>query len=129
MCMYAGARKDGDMKELSRFWYQYPTVDEAVRDGALTLRQDMTLLDNIVKLGVRRYFELIDKRMIDPSGVDWMVCHYSSHHFFEEIQSLLKDTGGYIPAEKWFTNLYSVGNIGSASLFVNLNDLFHSRKA
>ncbi len=33
-----------------------------------------------------------------------------------------------IGLDKWFTNLTSVGNIGSASIFVALEELFHSDK-
>jgi 3-oxoacyl-[acyl-carrier-protein] synthase-3 len=127
-CMYAGARKSQEQAELDRYWYEYSSVEEAVKDGALTLRQDMRLLENIVKLGVRRYFELIDEGKIQVSEIDWMVCHYSSHHFYEQIQNLLKNTGGYIPEENWFTNLYEVGNVGSASFLLNLHDLFKSER-
>ncbi|HLD95597.1 MAG TPA: 3-oxoacyl-[acyl-carrier-protein] synthase III C-terminal domain-containing protein, partial [Alphaproteobacteria bacterium] len=33
-----------------------------------------------------------------------------------------------IPLEKWFTNLESVGNVGSASPYVMLEELFYSDK-
>jgi 3-oxoacyl-[acyl-carrier-protein] synthase-3 len=41
---------------------------------------------------------------------------------------LLQKGGVEIEAEKWFTNLYTVGNVGSASIFVMLDELFKSGK-
>jgi 3-oxoacyl-[acyl-carrier-protein] synthase-3 len=36
--------------------------------------------------------------------------------------------GFAIPAERWFTNLTRKGNTGSASIFVILEELFHSER-
>ena len=33
-----------------------------------------------------------------------------------------------IPQERWFTNLSSKGNTGSASIYIILEELFHSGK-
>ena len=40
----------------------------------------------------------------------------------------MKDNDVEIPLEKWFTNLESVGNVGSASPYVMLEELFYSDK-
>jgi 3-oxoacyl-[acyl-carrier-protein] synthase-3 len=40
----------------------------------------------------------------------------------------MKAQGIDIPQERWFTNLSSVGNIGSAAVYVMLAELFHSGK-
>ncbi|HEY8190698.1 MAG TPA: 3-oxoacyl-[acyl-carrier-protein] synthase III C-terminal domain-containing protein, partial [Micavibrio sp.] len=42
--------------------------------------------------------------------------------------ALLKKAGAMIDEEKWFTNLYSKGNTGTASIFIMLDELFHSGK-
>ncbi len=123
VCMYAGAVKGEDGRMTS--WSNYPTVCEAVADGAILLRQDLQALDNMVKLGVARYFELIEAGRVRPQEVDWMLCHYSSHFFRDKIFELLRQGGAMIPEERWFTNLYSKGNTGSASMFIMLEELMN----
>ncbi|ACU59665.1 beta-ketoacyl-ACP synthase III [Chitinophaga pinensis] len=127
LCMYTGTNKQAD-GSISKTWLDYESMSAADKDGAINLKQDMQLVDNIVKLGIQRFFELVDEKKIAPEAIDWLVCHYSSHHFKKQITDLLEKGGADIPAEKWFTNLYTVGNIGSASIFVMLDELLHSGK-
>ena len=124
LCMYSGTNKlpDGTME---RSWYDYPNFATAANEGAILLKQDVRILDNIVKLGVKRYFELIDKGFFKPLEVDWLVCHYSSHVFRGMIVELLEKGGGMIPEDRWFTNLYTKGNTGSASIFIMLEELLN----
>lgn len=46
--------------------------------------------------------------------------------FREEIFRLLKLGGVTIPEEKWFTNLYTKGNTGSASIYIMLEELLNA---
>ncbi len=123
-CMYAGANKNGE-RRLGRSWYDYPDFSTAAGEGAMLLKQDLGILDNIVALGVGRYFELIEAGRFRPADIDWLACHYSSHLFRDKIFSLLEKGGGMIPAERWFTNLYTRGNTGAASIFIMLEELFN----
>jgi 3-oxoacyl-[acyl-carrier-protein] synthase-3 len=124
VCMYAGANKDKE-HSLGRSWYDYPNFAAAAEDGAILLKQDVHILDNVVKLGVARYFDLIERGRFKPGEIDWLVCHYSSHIFRSKIIELLEKGGGMIPEERWFTNLYTKGNTGAASLFIMLEELFN----
>lgn len=124
VCMYAGANKDGE-RRLGPSWRDYPNFAAAAEDGVFLLKQDVHLLDNIVKLGVARYFELIERGRFKPGEIDWLVCHYSSHIFRGKIIELLEKGGGMIPEERWFTNLYDKGNTGAASIFIMLEELFN----
>lgn len=126
-CMYTGANKEPD-GTIQKTWLDYNTVSEANAAGAVNLKQDMQLVDNIVKLGIQRFFELTDEGRFNAATIDWLVCHYSSHHFKSQIVTLLQNGGVEIPPEKWFTNLYTVGNVGSASVFVMLDELMKSGK-
>src|SRR5215475_3277972 len=124
VCMYAGANKDEE-RRLGRSWRDYPNFTAAAEDGVFLLKQDIRLLDNIVKLGVARYFDLIERGRFKPDEIDWLVCHYSSHVFRGKIIELLEKGGGMIPEERWFTNLYTKGNTGAASIFIMLEELFN----
>ena len=127
VCMYSGANKQTD-GSLGKSWYDYPNFSSAARDGAMLLKQDVRILDNVVKLGVNRYFELIENGKFEPSEIDWFVCHYSSHVFRSKVIELLEKGGAMIPEDRWFTNLYTKGNTGAASVFIMLEELFASGK-
>lgn len=125
VCMYAGSNKDNPEHA---GWLDYRSIHDAADDGALNLKQDIRLVNEMPKVGVDRFFQLVEEGAVDPSSIDWMVCHYSSHFFREEIFRLLKLGGLTIPEEKWFTNLYTRGNTGAASIYIMLEELFGSGK-
>ncbi|WP_169089880.1 3-oxoacyl-[acyl-carrier-protein] synthase III C-terminal domain-containing protein [Paenibacillus sp. PL91] len=122
VCMYAGTNKENDEHAC---WLDYPSIHEAASDGAINLKQDIRLVREMPKIGVNRFFELVEEGKVDPAAIDWMVCHYSSHFFREEIFKLLKLGGLTIPEEKWFTNLYTKGNTGAASIYIMLEELLN----
>lgn len=121
-CMYAGAvkREDGTM---GPGWLDYPNFDAAGDEGALFLRQDVRQLDGLVRLGVDGFFALVDRGRLAPAEIDHVVCHYSSQFFQKRIFELLAKAGAPLPPEKWFSNLARRGNVGSASVFVLLEEL------
>jgi 3-oxoacyl-[acyl-carrier-protein] synthase-3 len=123
VCMYAGANKDRD-GHVGPGWLDYPSFQAAAGEGALNLKQDIRLLDQVIELGVARLFQLIDQGRLDPKALDWIVCHYSSQFFRGRIFELLAKGGVHLPPERWFSNLTTKGNVGSASLFVLLEELW-----
>lgn len=124
VCMYAGTQDETAQKS----WMNYPSYTEAVADGAINLRQNIRLLDNVIKLGVEGWLKLIELGRTQPAEIDWLLCHYSSHFFRGQIVELLEKAGCMIPEQKWFTNLYTRGNTGCASIYLMLEELFHSGK-
>jgi 3-oxoacyl-[acyl-carrier-protein] synthase III len=104
----------------------YDTYAEAEIAGALVLRQNLKILDNIVKVGVEGFLRLVNAGKISPSEIDHLLCHYSSHYFRGKIADLLTMAGVMVREEAWFTNLYSKGNTGCASIFIMLDELFWS---
>jgi 3-oxoacyl-[acyl-carrier-protein] synthase-3 len=40
----------------------------------------------------------------------------------------MKETGFEVPYDKWFTNLPYTGNVGSASIYIIMEELFKSGK-
>ncbi|QGQ96449.1 3-oxoacyl-ACP synthase [Paenibacillus psychroresistens] len=126
-CMYSGANKT-QTGEMDTTWLDYPTFQEAADAGALNVKQDIRLVQNMPKLGVDGFFRLIDEGKIAPNELDWIVCHYSSDFFRAEIFKLLNMGGLNIPEDKWFTNLYTKGNTGSASIYIMLEEMLNEGK-
>jgi 3-oxoacyl-[acyl-carrier-protein] synthase-3 len=120
-CMYTGV-VEKSAPRAGNTWLDFPTIADADRAELLRIRQDTELLPQIVKLGVEEYLRLIQRGRIVPEGVDHFLCHYSSHFFKDEIVKLLGAAGLAIPEQKWFTNLYTRGNTGAASMFIMLEE-------
>lgn len=125
VCMSAGAAVGDD--SVTPTWQDYPTSEAAVDAGTFSLHQRVRMLDDVVKVCVDGFLELVEKGRVDPAAIDWMVCHYSSRIFRDKIFDLLRAAGVAIPEERWFTNLYTKGNTGSASPYILLEELFNER--
>ncbi|WP_375580102.1 beta-ketoacyl-ACP synthase III [Marivirga tractuosa] len=126
VCMFTG--KTDNKNEAEKTWLDYPSYEEASQAGAINLKQDTRLLDQVIKTGVAHYFDLIDKGKINTREVDWLCCHYSSEIFKEPIKELMHKGGAKIADEKWFSNLSTKGNTGAASIFIMLEELMYSGK-
>jgi 3-oxoacyl-[acyl-carrier-protein] synthase-3 len=125
VCMYTGML-DKDRPRAGNTWLDWPNIAQSDRAGMMKIRQDTKLLPEIVKLGVEEYLRLIKVERIRPDEVNHVLCHYSSHFFKGEIQQLLAKAGVAVPEEKWFTNLYTKGNTGAASIFIMLDEAMRS---
>ena len=126
-CMYAGGEKqeDGSIKP----WSDYKT-DTWLKESIFSLKQDVKILDeNILVKGVESIKIAFEKHQKDSSDIDYFLPHISSYYFEGKLKQLVKDEDGlYIPEESWFTNLNKVGNVGSASIYLMLEELFNSGK-
>ena len=125
-CMYAGAEKDVEGNLVG--WAQFPEA-EWLDKSLFSLKQDTRILEkNIVPLGSRFLKKIIQKRNFDPKEVDWFLPHLSSMYFADKIKAEICEAGYNIPDEKWFVNLPTIGNVGSASAFFALDGLMRSGK-
>ena len=122
-CMSVGS--SGRVED-ERTWQDYDTYADAEMAGALLLRQDVRLLDNILRMGVDGYLRLAQEGVSKPAEVDHFLCHYSSHHFRNKILDMLDAAGVGIPEERWWTNLYTRGNTGAASLFIMIDEFLRT---
>lgn len=124
-CMYGGADKleDGRL----RGWPAYDPTEWAPR-SIFTLKQDVKQLnEHVMHYTVERPLrELARLRDLRADDVDWFLPHYSSHYFRERVREHMLKAGFDIPFERWFTNLYTKGNTGAASIYIMLEELFHS---
>jgi 3-oxoacyl-[acyl-carrier-protein] synthase-3 len=92
------------------------------------IRQDVRLLEQMVKLGVDGALRLVDEGVLVMDQIDHFLCHYSSHHFRGKIADMLEMCGASIPEERWFTNLYTRGNTGAASILIMLDEFLRERR-
>ena len=125
-CMYMGCEKqpDGTLKSYLDF-----TQEELISKSVLSIKQDVKLLGkNIVIQGGKKLKEIFDKRNLDINEVDYFLPHMSSDFFRSKIFEKLIVKGIGIPYEKWFVNLPTVGNVGASSVYLMVDELFHSGK-
>lgn len=127
-CMYAGAVKNDDGTVTG--WRQLESLAEALQKNFFALKQDTGVLnDHIVRISVNEALaRAIEKRKIRADQIDWFLPHYSSEYFRDKIHDAMDGINFHIPYEKWFTNLAYKGNTGSASIYVMMEELFHSGK-
>jgi 3-oxoacyl-[acyl-carrier-protein] synthase-3 len=125
-CMYAGGikREDGSMIG----WRETELIDPDAESYKFLVKQDTKLLaQEIVRTAKHRALaRVIQKYNLRPEGIDWYLPHYSSDYFRDKFYIGMKDINFGIPYEKWFTNLKTKGNTGSASIFIIMEELFHS---
>lgn len=125
-CMYAGALKQADGSLVG--WREYLRAGR--KDGIFTVKQDARLLNHeIIRVIVEESFSLARERHdLKPEQIDWFLPHYSSEFFHEPLMEKFIEAGFSVPEEKWFTNLHTKGNTGSASFYIMLEELFSSGK-
>ena len=71
---------------------------------------------------------IVTERQLDVSTITYFLPHLSSQYFGPRIARELKSLELDIPLSKWFTNLAWVGNVGAASAYLMLEELFNSGK-
>lgn len=123
-CMYAGAEKQDDHS--LRGWDRYEAKELAER-SVMTLKQDVRLLNDEVMVTVREPLRILQqKRGLRPESIDWYLPHVSSMYFAPRVDAAMHEVGFGVPQEKWFTNLVTRGNTGSASPYIMLDELVRS---
>ena len=123
-CMYMACEKqpDGTVKSYLEF-----TPEEIIEKSILSIKQDIGLLsNNIVPLGGKRIKEIFDREGLTADDVDYFLPHMSSEFFRSKIFEVMGVLGSYVPYEKWFVNLTSMGNVGAASAYLMVHELFNS---
>lgn len=124
-CMYAGAAKNAD--DSLTGWAQIPPAQWSAH-SVFAVKQDVRLLNEEIGPAtlLRPLQRLIDKRGLRAEQIDWFLPHLSSYYFAEPMAAAIADMGFALPRERWFTNLASCGNTGSASFYIMLDALLRS---
>lgn len=125
-CMYAGGDKleNGEIKA----WSDYKP-EQWLNESVFAVKQDVKILDEfILPKGVESMSDAMAKHNITADQVDYFLPHVSSNFFVEGLRNGLIEKGVDIAEEKWFMNLLRVGNVGSASIYIALEELMYSGK-
>lgn len=123
-CMYSGAIKNEDTTLTG--WADMDAAEWG-KQSVFALKQDTRLLgENIVPKGGDFLKKLISKHNLTSDQIDYYLPHMSSEFFKQQIYDHQVAAGLEIPFEKWFYNLPRVGNVGSASPYLMLEEIFHS---
>jgi 3-oxoacyl-[acyl-carrier-protein] synthase-3 len=119
-CMFFGSNDNSCTKTCG----DYPNATAAAQDGAMALRQKLSLLPHLVEVGIQEYQRLVAAGKFDPEKITWSPVHYSSERMKElmigefQRRKIIQGEMG-----NWFSNLTRVGNIGSASIYVILDEM------
>lgn len=124
-CMYAGAIKEANG---SLTGWAALGAQQRARDSVMAVKQDVKLLnEHIVRYSIERPLATLQaKRDLRAENYAFFVPHYSSEFFRDKVASGLQRAGLDIPQERWFTNLTTRGNTGSASIYIMLDELRRS---
>lgn len=125
-CMTLGCDIDEEYKITS---WKNLTKEEIVQKNIFVLRQNTRVLD---EYGIKHCVDAIEyglkKNNVDPSTITYMIPHVSSMYFYDRLNKEMEKRCIDIPEKRWFTNLCTVGNIGSAAIWVALDELSNSGK-
>lgn len=124
-CMYAGAVKqaDGHLKGWTRF-----SAAEREADSVLSVKQDVKLLNEKVILYTveKPLRDIVARRGLHAEAIDYFLPHYSSKFFRDKVLAGMQAAGLDVPQSRWFTNLESCGNTGSASIYIMIDALYRA---
>ncbi|MBZ4043661.1 beta-ketoacyl-ACP synthase III [Flavobacterium hibisci] len=123
-CMYAGGDKleNGEIKG----WSDY-SPDQWLNESVFSIKQDVKLLDEfILSKGAESMKDAMDKNNIKSEDITYFIPHVSSNFFVEGLKKGLNEKGIGMSDNKWFMNLSKVGNVGSASIYLALEELMNS---
>jgi 3-oxoacyl-[acyl-carrier-protein] synthase-3 len=125
VCMLAGGEKqtDGSLKG----WQAFPPSEWASR-SVFAIKQDVRLLnENVAYQTVgKSLIKAMTTRGLRPDAVEWFLPHMSSEYFRVPTADCMASVGFPVAQEKWFTNLHSKGNTGSASIYIMIDELLKS---
>jgi 3-oxoacyl-[acyl-carrier-protein] synthase-3 len=125
-CMYAGGIPDGNGQLIP--WRDL-SKEDIKRHSAMALAQDVRLLsENIIEYGAKALKRVVEKYNFSTKDLDYFLPHMSSEFFRKKISEETQKVGCPIDEAIWFTNLTKLGNVGAASAFLMLEELFHSGK-
>ena len=125
-CMFMASelQENGRLKSWKEF-----SLDEIKERAVLVGKQDIRQLKKyIIKYWVDHIETVLAKHHVKAEEIDYVIPHVSSMFFYEKLNDEIAARNIALTKEKWFTNLTSVGNIGSAAIYVGLEELIRTKE-
>lgn len=125
-CMYmlTDQNEDGSLRSWKSF-----EISELAENSVWCCKQNVKLLN---KYGVKYFVDAIEEaftRMaVDGKEIDYVIPHISSMYFYDRLAEEISRRGIDLPTSKWYTNLTTIGNVGSASPFAGLDEFVRTRQ-
>lgn len=124
-CMYSGAVRDGDGR--LKGWREAEEPQTLLREGYFAVKQDARLLnEHILPLSARALVAIARRRGLQAADIAWFLPHYSSEYFRLPLARTLAEHGFDFPLVRWYSNLATKGNVGSAAIYLIMEELLHS---
>lgn len=125
-CMFMASELEPNGRLKS--WKEF-SPEEIKERGVLVGKQDIRQLKKyIIQYWVDHIEEILFKHNVKAEEIDYVIPHVSSMFFYEKLNDEITARGIALTKEKWFTNLTSVGNIGSAAIYVALEELVRTKE-
>lgn len=125
-CMIAGADFNSDGSIAT--WKSYDGYEISDK-SVFTVKQDIRLLKkHIINLWVNHIEKVLKNHHIKAENINYVIPHVSSMFFYKELLKEIENRNIDLKENKWFTNLTWVGNMGSASIFVALDELVRTKE-
>lgn len=126
VCMSQGLLQ---MQDGTRKSWKLLSPQDWQKHSIFSIKQDVKILaQHVIEKAVDHIINSCKKHNFNFVDVDYFLPHLSSMFFGKKLEEKFKEKGIMIDTRKWFTNLTSVGNIGSASIYVMLDELCRTRQ-
>ncbi|OKY98608.1 MAG: hypothetical protein BHV67_05685 [Bacteroidales bacterium 43_36] len=124
-CMYmlTDAKEDGRL----RSWKEF-SIQELAQNSVWCCKQNVKLLNKyVIKYFVDAIEIAMDRLSLKDEEITYVIPHISSMYFYQRLADEISNRGIDLPVSKWFTNLTSVGNVGSVAPFAALDELLRTK--
>lgn len=124
-CMLLGGNFAGNGEVIS--WKSFDSIDLAEK-SIFALKQDIRLLkEYIIKYWVNHIEKVLFTHNILASDIQYVIPHVSSMFFYSKLLEEIEKRNINLKENKWFSNLTWVGNMGSASIFIALEEFIKTK--
>lgn len=124
-CTYMWAEKEGDGELIG--WKTFATNELAER-SIWSLKQDVRQLNEYaVSYFTNAVESSLEETNTSCEDITYFIPHISSMYFYDRLDTEFQKRGINLPNNKWFTNLTTVGNMGSASPFIALEEFMRTQ--
>lgn len=108
-------------------WKTFDGEDLADK-SIFAVKQDIKLLGkHIVNVWVDHIENMLSKHNTSDSDIQYVIPHVSSMFFYHKLLEEIEKRNIDLRENKWFTNLTWVGNMGSASIFIALEEFVRTK--